>query len=77
MLRVGQADAQCTRRLDSDVAKMWALMSRAGRAVTGGLDVRTDLEVICWPDRFTHPRGAAMWSRVVGMLPTEGGLAAA
>ena len=64
-------------RLDSDVAKMRALMSRAGRAVTGGLDVRTDSEVICWPDRFMDPRGAAMWSRVVGMLPTEGGLAAA
>jgi DNA polymerase-1 len=64
-------------RLDSDVAKMRALMSRAGRAVTGGLDVRTDSEVVCWPDRFMDPRGAAMWSRVVGRLPTEGGLAAA
>jgi DNA polymerase I len=56
-------------RLDADVAEMRALMSRAGRAVTGGLDVRTDAEVIRWPDRFMDPRGAAMWQRVVGMLP--------
>ncbi len=56
-------------RLDADVAEMRTLMSRAGRAVTGGLDVRTDAEVIRWPDRFMDPRGAAMWQRVVGMLP--------
>ncbi len=53
-----------------------ALMSRAGRAVTGGLDVRTDAEVVRWPDRFMDPRGAAMWQRVVGMLPADAGVAA-
>jgi hypothetical protein len=50
---------------------MRALMSRAGRAVTGGLDVRTDAEVVRWPDRFMDKRGAAMWERVVGMLSAE------
>ena len=55
---------------------MRALMSRAGRAVTGGLDVRTDAEVVRWPDRFMDPRGAAMWRRVVGMLPADARLAA-
>jgi DNA polymerase I-like protein with 3'-5' exonuclease and polymerase domains len=59
-------------RLDSDVLTMRALMSRAGRAVTGGLDVRTDAEVIRWPDRFMDKRGAAMWDRIVGMLPAPG-----
>ena len=56
-------------RLDAYVLAMRALMSRAGRAVTGGLDVRTDADVVRWPDRFMDPRGAAMWRRVVGMLP--------
>jgi DNA polymerase I len=56
-------------RLANDVATMRSLMSHAGRAVTGGLDVRTDFEVVRWPDRFMDPRGAAMWSRVVAMLP--------
>ena len=64
-------------RLDGDVATMRALMSRAGRAVTGGLDVRTDAEVIRWPARFMDPRGAAMWRRVLGMLPASGARAAA
>jgi DNA polymerase-1 len=59
-------------RLDSDVATMRALMSQAGQAVTGGLDVRTDAEVIRWPDRFMDKRGAAMWDRIVGMLPAPG-----
>jgi DNA polymerase-1 len=63
-------------RLDSDVATMRALMSRAGRAVTGGLDVRTDAEVVCWPDRFMDPKGAAMWNRVISMLPPEDRMAA-
>jgi hypothetical protein len=63
-------------RLDSDVAEMRALMSRAGRAVTGGLDVRTEAEVVRWPDRFMDPRGAAMWQRVVGMLLEDARLAA-
>lgn len=58
-------------RLDGDVADMRALMSRAGRAVTGGLDVRAEAEVVRWPDRFMDPRGAAMWQRVVGMLPAD------
>jgi DNA polymerase I len=64
-------------RLDGDVATMRALMSRAGRAVTGGLDVRTDAEVIRWPARFMDQRGAAMWRRGLGMLPASGARAAA
>ena len=64
-------------RLGSDVATMRALMSRAGRAVTGGLDVRTDAEVIRWPARYMDKRGAAMWDRVVRMLPAAGAKLAA
>ena len=63
-------------RLDGDVATVRALMAGAGQAVTGGLDVRTDAEVVRWPDRFMDPRGAAMWQRVVGMLPADAGVAA-
>ena len=58
-------------RLDGDVATMRGLMSRAGRAVTGGLVVRTDVEVVRWPGRFMDARGAAMWDRVVAMLPEQ------
>ena len=55
-------------RLDQDVAEMRALMTAAGRAVTGGLDIRTDAEIVRWPDRYMDERGAAMWGRVMALL---------
>jgi DNA polymerase I len=55
-------------RLDEDVAKMREFMSRAGEAVTGGLKIRTDAEVVKWPSRYVDERGKAMWDRVVGLL---------
>ena len=55
-------------RIDDDVAAMQAIMSEAGRAVTGGLDVRTDAKIVRWPDRFMDKRGAAMWARVTRLL---------
>ena len=64
-------------RLGEDAALVRELMSRAGRAVTGGLNVRTDAEIVRWPDRFMDERGAAMWDRVMRLLPGENGRAAA
>jgi DNA polymerase I len=55
-------------RLDEDVAKMREFMSKAGEAVTGGLKIRTDGEVIKYPNRYVDGRGKAMWDRVVGLL---------
>ena len=55
-------------RLDQDVEQMRELMSRAGRAVTGGFNVRTDAEVVRWPHRYMDGRGRAMWNRVTAMI---------
>jgi DNA polymerase-1 len=56
-------------RIDEDVAAMREIMSKAGRAITGGLDVRTDKpDVVRWPDRYMDERGAGMWSRVMTLL---------
>jgi DNA polymerase I len=55
-------------RLDEDVAKMREVMSKAGRAVTGGLDIRTDAEVVRFPNRYMDERGEPMWDKVVGLL---------
>ena len=55
-------------RLEEDVALMRALMGRAGRSVTGGFEVRTEAEVVRWPERYMDPRGRAMWERVMAML---------
>ena len=55
-------------RLEDDVATVRSLMGRAGAAVTGGLAVRTDAELVRWPDRYMDERGAVMWRRVTGLL---------
>jgi len=54
--------------LDEDIAKMREFMTKAGEAVTGGLKIRTDVEVVKWPNRYVDERGKAMWDRVVGIL---------
>jgi DNA polymerase I len=55
-------------RLEDDIAAMRGIMSKAGRAVTGGLDIRTDAEIVRWPDRYMDERGKEMWRKVVSLL---------
>jgi len=55
-------------RLEADIAAMRDIMAKAGRAVTGGLDIRTDAEIVRWPDRYMDERGRVMWEKVVGLL---------
>ena len=55
-------------RLDEDVAKMRDMMSKAGWAVTGGLSIRTDAEVVRFPGRYMDERGSGMWEKVVDLL---------
>jgi hypothetical protein len=66
-------------RLDVDIATMRAIMTKAGEKVTGGLPVKTDVEIVRWPDRYMDPRGRKMWDLVTGLVdgqnpdPTENG----
>jgi DNA polymerase I len=55
-------------RLNDDVAKMREFMAKSGEAVTGGLRIRTDAEVVKFPNRYSDERGKAMWGRVIGLL---------
>jgi DNA polymerase I len=43
-------------------------MAEASRGVLGGLEVKTDVKVVRWPDRYADERGALMWRRVTGLL---------
>jgi len=49
---------------DEHVAEMQSLMRRAGSEVTGGVEIRTDAEVVRWPERYMDDRGRDMWQRV-------------
>jgi hypothetical protein len=59
-------------RINGDVATMREIMSKAGRAVTGGLDVRTDVKIAAYPDRYMDKRGAGMWGTVMTLLERLG-----
>ena len=56
-------------RLDADVARMQEAMAEASRAVLDGFEIRTDVKLIKYPDRFMDDRrGAVMWDRVTSLL---------
>jgi hypothetical protein len=47
---------------------MREFMAKSGEAMTGGLRIRTDAEVVKFPNRYSDERGKAMWGRVIGLL---------
>jgi hypothetical protein len=55
-------------RLNEDVARMREVMRRASVAVTGGLEVRTDVKLVRAGERYVDERGTAMWSRINSLL---------
>jgi DNA polymerase I len=55
-------------RLEADVAVVRAAMDEASRAVLDGFVVRTDVKIVRHPDRYTDPRGAVMWERVMKLI---------
>jgi hypothetical protein len=58
--------------IDEHTAAMREIMEKAGRAITGGLTVRTDHKIIRSPDRYMDGRGKAMWDRVMTLLERLG-----
>jgi DNA polymerase-1 len=55
-------------RLEGDVARMQACMAEASRIVLNGFELRTDAMLIRFPDRYSDPRGAVMWDRVIRLV---------
>jgi len=56
-------------RLDQDVATMRAAMAEASRVVLDGFELRTEAQVVKYPDRFMdEDRGRVMWGRVMQLL---------
>jgi DNA polymerase-1 len=55
-------------RLDADIATTRAAMAEASRAVLKGFELRSDVSITRWPDRYMDERGAVMWERVMRLL---------
>jgi DNA polymerase I len=54
--------------IDEAVAKTRACMAEASRVVLGGYEIRTDVEVIRYPDRYMDSRGQRVWNLVAEVL---------
>ena len=54
--------------IDSTAAKMQAYMAEASRIVLQDLTLRTDAEIIRYPDRYSDERGTEMWKNVMAIL---------
>jgi DNA polymerase family A len=60
-------------RIESDIAAMRAAMAEASRVVLRGFELRTDVKIIRWPDRYMDKRGTVMWQRVIELLQQQDG----
>jgi hypothetical protein len=58
-------------RLDADIAAMRSAMDEASRAVLAGFELGTDVNVVRWPARYSDPRGAVMWDRVLKLALSD------
>ena len=50
------------------VAETQWTMAEASRVVLGGFELRSDAKTVCYPDRYTDPRGERMWETVMGLI---------
>lgn len=57
-------------RVDTVTATMRRSMSEAARLVAG-VDVRTDVEIVRWPDRYREDKGAETWEQLCRILNLE------
>lgn len=56
-------------RLEHDIAVTQAAMAEASRIVLDGFELRTDVKVFCYPQRYMDKRGKGVWDEIMGLLP--------
>lgn len=57
------------------VSETQSVMQKASEIILNGFSLRTDVEIVRWPDRYRDVRGATMWTKVnqiLGSLSPEG-----
>jgi hypothetical protein len=57
-----------SNEIDSAVRETQEMMVEASRIVLSGFELRSDAEVVRYPDRYVDKRGETMWNRVMGVL---------
>jgi DNA polymerase-1 len=61
-------------QLDHAVVVTRSAMAEASRIVLAGFELRTDVNVVKFPDRYFDPRGAVMWNRVMKVIGVQEGV---
>ncbi len=56
------------KELDGAVLYVQRLMAEASSVVLGGFELRTEVRTVRWPDRWSEPKGQAIWSAVETIL---------
>ncbi|MHC4402522.1 MAG: DNA polymerase [Planctomycetota bacterium] len=56
------------RLIDMVVSDTQAAMAEASRLVLDGFELRTDAEIVRWPDRYMDKRGERMWETTMRIL---------
>ena len=54
--------------IEAVVAETQAAMCEAGRIILNGFELRTDADVVVYPNRYSDERGVEMWAKVNGIL---------
>jgi hypothetical protein len=57
-----------TDNIETVVADTQAAMAEASRVVLGGFELRSDVKIVRYPDRYSDPRGERMWETVLRIL---------
>jgi hypothetical protein len=57
--------------LDTTIERMRVCMGAASRVVLNGFELRTDVQVIRYPDRFQDGRGRVMWDQVMNLIAAQ------
>ena len=55
--------------IDETVALTQEAMADASATILDGFRLRTDVEIVRFPNRYTDERGAEMWSYIMDQLP--------
>ena len=55
-------------QIDAAVNRMQAIMAEASRLVLGGFELRSDANLIRYPDRYMDERGKVMWDAIMRIL---------
>jgi DNA polymerase I-like protein with 3'-5' exonuclease and polymerase domains len=58
--------------IESTVAQTQACMEQASLLVLPGFPLRTEAKIVCYPERYSDPRGSQLWDTVQTILQGVG-----